>query len=164
MMADSKSSMHNAHALSMLQALRRLQQAADVHSKSLGRDGELTPLQLLILQVVALEGEITAGQLARHVVLSQSSLSSALARLDGQGLLTRRRDAEDRRKQWLSLNDAGRRALREGPELLPEHALERFAGLPEWEQHAILAGLLRAAELFETPEVAGAEAEEEKER
>ncbi len=160
MMADGKSSTRNAHALSMLQALRRLQQAADVHSKSLGRDGELTPLQLLILQVVALEGEITAGQLAGQVALSQSSLSGALARLESQRLLTRRRDPDDRRKQWLSLNDAGHEALRDGPELLPEHALERFAGLPEWEQHTILAGLLRAAELFETPATAGVEEEE----
>ncbi|MCP8464714.1 MarR family winged helix-turn-helix transcriptional regulator [Pseudomonas sp. ZM23] len=159
-MADSKSPTRNAHALSMLQALRRLQQAAEVHSKSLGRDGELTPLHLLILQVVELEGEITAGQLARHVALSQSSLSSALARLESRGLLSRRRDDDDRRKQWLSLEGEGQRALRNAPELLPEHALERFAGLPEWEQHAILAGLLRAAELFEAPEV-GAEPEEE---
>ncbi|QRY78926.1 winged helix-turn-helix transcriptional regulator [Pseudomonas sp. PDNC002] len=158
-MADSKTSMRNAHALSMLQALRRLQQAAEVHSKSLGRDGELTPLQLLILQVVALEGEITAGQLARHVALSQSSLSSALARLESKGLLTRRRDDDDRRKHWLRLEPDGHLALRHSPALLPEHALERFAGLPEWEQHAILAGLLRAAELFETPGT-GAEEEE----
>ncbi|RFQ34078.1 MarR family winged helix-turn-helix transcriptional regulator [Pseudomonas sp. MT3] len=158
-MADSKSSMRNAHALSMLQALRRLQQAADVHSKSLGRDGELTPLQLLILQVVELEGEITAGQLAGHVALSQSSLSSVLTRLESQRLLTRRRDSDDRRRHWLSLDAAGHEALRDGPELLPEHALERFAGLPEWEQHAILAGLLRAAELFETPDATGAEEE-----
>ena len=157
-MADSKTSMRNAHALSMLQALRRLQQAAEVHSKSLGRDGELTPLQLLILQVVELEGEITAGQLAQQVALSQSSISSALTRLESKGLLTRRRDDDDRRKQWLSLEEEGTHALRNGPTLLPEHALERFAGLPEWEQHAILAGLLRAAELFETP---GAGAEEE---
>ena len=129
-----------------------------MHSKSLGRDGELTPLQLLILQVVDLEGEITAGQLARQVALSQSSISSALTRLESKGLLSRRRDEDDRRKQWLSLAAAGQRALKYGPALLPEHALERFAGLPEWEQHAILAGLLRAAELFETP---GAGAEEE---
>ncbi|WP_448682309.1 MarR family winged helix-turn-helix transcriptional regulator [Pseudomonas nicosulfuronedens] len=157
-MAESKTSMRNAHALSMLQALRRLQQAAEVHSKSLGRDGELTPLQLLILQVVELEGEITAGQLARQVALSQSSISSALTRLESKGLLTRRRDDDDRRKQWLSLQAEGTYALHHGPTLLPEHALERFAGLPEWEQHAVLAGLLRAAELFETP---GAGTEEE---
>ena len=161
-MADSKTSMRNAHALSMLQALRRLQQAAEVHSKSLGRDGELTPLQLLILQVVELEGEITAGQLARHVALSQSSLSGALARLESKGLLTRRRDDDDRRKQWMSLEADGRKALKHSPALLPEHALERFAGLHEWEQHAILAGLLRAAELFETPG-SGIEEEEEEE-
>lgn len=160
-MAENKSSMRNAHALSMLQALRRLQQAAEVHSKSLGRDGELTPLHLLILQVVEWEGEITAGQLSRHVALSQSSLSSALARLESRGLLARRRDEEDRRKQWLRLEHAGERALRDAPELLPEHALERFAGLPEWEQHAILAGLLRAAELFEAPRAGGGEEEEE---
>ncbi|MCY1408587.1 putative HTH-type transcriptional regulator YusO [compost metagenome] len=148
---------NSAYALAIFQALRRLQQAGEVHSKRLGRYGGLTPLQLLILQVLEVEVEITASQLAKRVSLSQASLSGVLDRLESRGLMARRRDEQDRRKQWLLLEDAGREALQAAPSLLPEHAMARFAELAEWEQHSILAGLLRAADLFEVP---GAEEEE----
>ncbi|MOA52169.1 MarR family protein [compost metagenome] len=84
--------------------------------------------------------------------LSQASLSGVLDRLETRSLVMRRRDQQDRRKQWLLLTDAGGEALKAAPSLLPDHAMARFAELPEWEQHSILAGLLRAAELFEIPE------------
>ncbi|SDN37366.1 MarR family winged helix-turn-helix transcriptional regulator [Pseudomonas jinjuensis] len=144
---------NSAYALAIFQALRRLQQAGEVHSKRLGRYGGLTPLQLLILQVLEVEVEITASQLAKRVSLSQASLSGVLDRLESRGLMARRRDEQDRRKQWLLLEDAGREALQAAPSLLPEHAMARFAELAEWEQHSILAGLLRAADLFEVPGV-----------
>lgn len=144
--------MGDAYALSMFQALRRLQQGCEVHAKRLGRYGGLTPLQLLVLQVLLVEQEITASGLAKRVSLSQAALSGVLDRLESRGLLARRRDEKDRRKQWLLLEDAGRDALRTAPPLLPEYVMARFAELPEWERHAVLAGLLRAAELFEVPE------------
>jgi len=144
--------MDDAYRLSMFQALRRLQQGCEVHAKRLGRLGGLTPLQLLVLQVLQMEREITASGLAKQVSLSQAALSGVLDRLESRGLLARRRDEKDRRKQWLLLEDAGRDALRTAPPLLPEYVMARFAELPEWERHAVLAGLLRAAELFELPE------------
>ena len=103
--------MEDAYALSMFQALRRLQQGSEVHAKRLSRFGGLTPLQLLILQVMLVEREITASRLAKRVSLSQASLSGVLDRLESRGLLARRRDEQDRRKQWLLLEDAGRDAL-----------------------------------------------------
>lgn len=140
-----------AYELAIFQALRRLQQAAEVHAKHLSRYGGLTPLQQLILQVLAVQKELTASQLAGFVSLSPASLSGVLERMESRGLLSRRRDEQDRRKQWLQLEASGREALQAAPSLLPEHVLQRFAGLPEWECHAILAALLRAAELFGTP-------------
>lgn len=110
------------------------------------------PLQLLILHVLAVEGELTATQLAKLVSLSQASLSGVLDRLEGRGLLYRRRDEQDRRKSWLHLDPAGHEALAEAPPLLPEYVIERFAALPEWERHGLLAALLRAADLFGLPE------------
>ncbi|EYU01354.1 Transcriptional regulator, MarR family [Pseudomonas aeruginosa PA99] len=107
---------------------------------------------MLILHVLAVEGELTATQLAKLVSLSQASLSGVLDRLEGRGLLYRRRDEQDRRKSWLHLDPAGHEALAEAPPLLPEYVIERFAALPEWERHGLLAALLRAADLFGLPE------------
>lgn len=149
---ETKDPLGDSYALAVFQALRRLQQASEVHAKRLSRYGGLTPLQLLVLQVLALQPQLTASQLARLVSLSQAALSGVLDRLESRGLLSRRRDEQDRRKQWLVLDEAGRQALNAAPSLLPGHVLQRFAALPEWERHSLLAALLRAAELFDTPE------------
>lgn len=140
-----------AYQLSVFQALRRLQQAAEVHAKRLSRYGALTPLQQLILQVLDVRKELTASQLAGFVSLSPASLSGVLERLEARGLIGRRRDGQDRRKQWLHLQEAGLLALKQAPSLLPEHVQQRFDALPAWERHALLAALLRAADLFEAP-------------
>ena len=69
---------------------------------------------MLILHVLAVEGELTATQLAKLVSLSQASLSGVLDRLSKDAaLLYRRRDEQDQRKSWLHLDPAGHEALAE---------------------------------------------------
>ncbi|MGS8175082.1 MarR family winged helix-turn-helix transcriptional regulator [Pseudomonas aeruginosa] len=116
-MVESNKTAADTYSLAIFRAIRRLQQAAEIHSKRLSRYGGLTPLQLLILHVLAVEGELTATQLAKLVSLSQASLSGVLDRLEGRGLLYRRRDEQDRRKSWLHLDPAGHEALAEAPPL-----------------------------------------------
>ena len=131
----------------LFRALRRLQQAGEVHAKRLSRYGGLTPMQLLILQVLAAEPKLTASTLSRRVSLSAATLSGMLDRLEEQGLLGRERDPADRRRQWLSLSDTGLQLLQQAPPLLPPTFRLTFAALPEWQQHALTAALLQAAEL-----------------
>lgn len=133
--------------LPLFQALRRLQQAGEVHAKRLGRFGGLTPMQLLILQVLAGEKRLTASDLSGRVSLTAATLSGMLDRLEERGLLQRQRDDQDRRRQWLLLSEQGRTLLQQAPSLLPPEFVERFAGLDEWERHSLTAALLRAAQL-----------------
>jgi DNA-binding MarR family transcriptional regulator len=141
-----------AFELPLFQALRRLQQAGEVHAKRLSRFGGLTPMQLLILQVLAGETRLTASALSGRVSLTAATLSGMLDRLEERGLLQRQRDDQDRRKQWLLLSEPGRVLLQQAPSLLPPAFVERFAGLPEWERHSLTAALLRAAQLCEERE------------
>ncbi|MDP3847797.1 MAG: MarR family winged helix-turn-helix transcriptional regulator [Pseudomonas sp.] len=131
----------------LFSALRRLQQAGEVHAKRLARFGGLTPIQLLILRVLANESQLTASALSRRVSLSAATLSGLLERMEEAGLLMRQRDDQDRRRQWLLLSDAGRNLLAQAPPLLPPTLRAAFASLPEWEQHSLTAALLRTAEL-----------------
>lgn len=137
----------SAFELPLFQAMRRLQQAGEVHAKRVARYGGLTPMQLLILEVLASETRLTASALSGRVSLTAATLSGLLDRLEERGLLQRQRDDQDRRRQWLVLSDAGRKLLEEAPSLLPPRFRTRFAELAEWEQHALTAALLRAAEL-----------------
>jgi DNA-binding MarR family transcriptional regulator len=150
-MTETNDHVNRSLELSIYQALRRLQQSSEVHAKRLSRYGGLTPIQLLILQILAVERRLTASELAGLVSLSQASLSGVLDRLVARGMISRERDERDRRKQWLNLAEAGRAAIEEAPALLPERGLERFLALPDWERHSLLAALLRAADLFSEP-------------
>ncbi|MCQ4304313.1 MarR family transcriptional regulator [Stutzerimonas frequens] len=136
-----------AFEMPLFQAMRRLQQDAEVHAKRLARFGGLSPVQLMILQVLASEGQMTASALSRRVSLTAATLSGQLDRLEERGLLQRQRDDQDRRRQWLLLSDSGRELLEDAPALLPPEFRARFAALPQWERHALTAALLRAAEL-----------------
>ncbi len=136
-----------AFELPLFQSLRRLQQAGEVHAKRLARFGGLTPMQLMILQVLAGETRLTASDLSGRVSLTAATLSGMLDRLEERGLLQRQRDDRDRRRQWLLLSEAGRELVRQAPSLLPPEFRQRFAALPDWERHSLTAALLRAAML-----------------
>ncbi|WP_439888854.1 MarR family winged helix-turn-helix transcriptional regulator [Pseudomonas sp. MBLB4123] len=136
-----------AFELPIFQSLRRLQQAGEVHAKRLARFGGLTPMQLMILQVLAGEERLTASDLSGRVSLTAATLSGMLDRLEERELLHRRRDDQDRRRQWLLLSDAGRELVQQAPSLLPPGFRQRFAALADWERHSLTAALLRAAEL-----------------
>lgn len=131
----------------LFRAMRRLQQAGEVHAKRLGRFGGLTPMQLMILRVLESEGRLTASALSGRVSLSAATLSGMLERLEERGLLQRQRDDQDRRRQWLSASEVGRSLLAEAPPLLPPALRSAFADLPEWERHSLTAALLRVAEM-----------------
>lgn len=133
--------------LPIFQSLRRLQQAGEVHAKRLARFGGLTPMQLMILQVLAGEERLTASDLSGRVSLTAATLSGMLDRLVERGLLQRQRDDQDRRRQWLLLSAAGRELVQQAPTLLPPEFRQRFAALKDWERHNLTAALLRAAEL-----------------
>uniref|UniRef100_A4XWJ3 Transcriptional regulator, MarR family n=2 Tax=Ectopseudomonas TaxID=3236654 RepID=A4XWJ3_ECTM1 len=136
-----------AFEMPLFQALRRLQQAGEVHAKRLARFGGLTPMQLMVLQVLASEARLTASVLSNRVSLTAATLSGLLDRLEERGLLQRQRDDEDRRRQWLLISDAGRELIQQAPSLMPPEFNRGFAALADWERHSLTAALLRAAEL-----------------
>lgn len=133
-------------SLPIFLAMRRLQQAGEVHAKRLSRFGGLTPMQMLLLHGLG-QGRMTASALSRRVSLSAATLSGMLDRLEERGYLRRERDEQDKRRQWLVLTEQGQSLLGQAPPLLPPAFREAFEALPEWERHALAAALLRAAEL-----------------
>ena len=136
-----------AFEMPIFKALRRLQQAGEVHAKRLSRFGGLTPMQLMILQVLAGEARLTASDLSGRVSLTAATLSGMIDRLEERNLLHRQRDDQDRRRQWLLISDAGRELLKQAPSLLPPEFNKHFAELAEWERYQLTATLIRAAEL-----------------
>lgn len=132
----------------VLISLRKIIRAIDLHSKRLERESGLTGPQLLIMQLIANAGEVTAGVIAREVSLSQATVTSIIDRLERKGLLVRERNTEDKRKVMVSLTTAGNTALEKAPALMQESFIQRFDKLEEWEQSLLLSSLQRLGEMM----------------
>jgi DNA-binding MarR family transcriptional regulator len=79
---------------------RNLQDAIAEHGILIG--------QYHFLRVLWEKDEITQRELANAVGMKESTTFTALAGMEKQGLLTRKRDSDDRRKMTVKLTDKGR--------------------------------------------------------
>ena len=133
---------------SVMVALRKINQAIDKNSKKLIKRIGLTGPQLVILQEMSNLGEVTAGEIARAVSLSQATVTGILERLEKRGLLVRQRSEYDKRRVIVGITETGRQVLRNAPPLMPEAFVERFSSFQEWEQTMILSSLQRLVSIM----------------
>jgi DNA-binding MarR family transcriptional regulator len=79
--------------------------------------------------------------LARHLGIGRSTLSAALARLEGLGLIETERDPADARRKCVRLSDAGRAAVSESSVLDAERVAALLASMPAEERRRAVDGL-----------------------
>jgi DNA-binding MarR family transcriptional regulator len=138
------------------QAAERLVRTAPLVSRWIERvlaahDPPLTVAQYLALQAVA-QGEVVGAELARRAAVSPAAISQLLAALEGAGLVTRDRHADDRRRQPIALTEQGRRALGSAQSALRERLAGLLADMPPPEAAALACLLERLeASLSGTP-------------
>ena len=129
--------------------LRKIIRAIDMGSKQLIKRVGLTGPQLILLHEIAQSSEITAGEIAQAVSLSQATVTGILERLEKRGLLARKRSEQDKRRIMVSITEAGRQILRTAPPLMQEAFVDKFSSLQEWEQMMILSALQRLVALMD---------------
>lgn len=132
----------------VLIALRKIIRATDLYSRRLSKEAGLTAPQLLIMQAIAEAGELTMGDIAGEVSLSQATVTTILDRLEKRDLLRRERGSTDKRRVYARLTEAGRQLLARAPTPLQEEFMEQFEQLHEWEQSLILSSLQRVATMM----------------
>lgn len=149
-------SVNRAASESVMIAIRKIIQAIDLNSKKLFKQVGLTGPQLVILQSISSCEEMTAGEIAREVSLSQSTVTGILDRLQKRQLISRRRSDGDKRRIMVRITDEGKRILEEAPPLMQETFVERFSNLQEWEQSMILSALQRMVSLMDAKAIEAA--------
>ena len=96
---------------SLIHLLKRVEQlAADIHAARVGRDA-LTQRQFALLSCLSENEGASQAELVRRTGIDRSTLADLAARLEGKGLLRRRRCRHDRRANQLFLTTRGRQAL-----------------------------------------------------
>lgn len=138
---------------SALIAIRRIVRAAEFAARDLSKVAGLTPSQMVVLQLIGRDGELTAGALAEAARLSQATVTALLDRLEDKELILRRRSPQDRRRVVVALTDAGRRTLITTPDVLQNRFASRFEELESWEQAAMVAALERVAALLDADRI-----------
>ncbi len=137
----------------VLVALRRVIRATDLHSKHLAKTTGLTTPQILLLQTIRDKGEVTIGEIANKMSLSQATVTSILDRLEKRDLVYRKRSKEDKRKVHAYLTEQAKDTLKEAPIPLQEHFTRQFCELQEWEQSMIISSLQRVAQMMNAQDI-----------
>lgn len=133
----------------VLIALRKIIQSIALNSKSLIKRVGLTGPQLMILQEVAHAGEVSVGEVAKAISLSQGTVTGILERLEKRELVARRRSDTDRRRVMVHVTPSGKSLLKTAPPLMQEAFVERFNSLQDWEQTMILCSLQRLVAIMD---------------
>jgi DNA-binding MarR family transcriptional regulator len=125
--------------LGVLRAYPQIYLACHVEHRTRERSASgLTSREAGFLAHIEEPGGTSPAALARHLGIGRSTLSAALARLEGLGLVENERDPQDARRKRVRLTEAGRRAVADDSVLDAERVAALLAAMaPEDRRHAV---------------------------
>ncbi len=139
-----------------LVAIRRIMRAAEQSSRTLSRQAGMTASQVVVLRIIAGEGDISPSGIAQKARITQATVTALLDRLQKRGLVSRTQGAADRRRVVVTLTEVGRKLLDETPDALQTRFADRFNELKDWQQASINAALEQVAELLDAEKIEAA--------
>lgn len=137
----------------VLVALRRVIRATDLHSKHLAKTTGLTAPQILLLQTIRDKGEVTIGEIANEMSLSQATVTTIIDRLEKRNLVFRERSKEDKRKVHAYLTEEANETLKSAPIPLQDQFARQYSDLQDWEQTMIISSLQRVAQMMDAQHI-----------
>lgn len=140
-------------SVEVLETLRKIIRAIDIHSRKLSKEFGLTGPQLVVIKEIASRGTVSIGQVARGVSLSQATVTSILDRLEHRDFVQRVRSSEDRRRVLVHITEKAQEVLNSNPNFLQDEFLRRFNSLAEWEQSLILSSIQRIAAMMDATDL-----------
>jgi MarR family transcriptional regulator, organic hydroperoxide resistance regulator len=143
-------------SLEFLQVLWRTSHALERRSRRMEKAIGLTAPQRLVVRFLGRFPGVTAGQLARALHVDPGTLSASLRRLEGRGLVERRRDPADTRRVTLGLTREGRALDVPGPGTVEAAADALLAHASARDLAATVRVLDRFAELLLADDAAAA--------
>ncbi len=140
----------------VLIALRKIIQAIDLNSKRLVKQVGLTGPQLVILNYISSAKEMSVGDVARNVSLSQGTVTGILERMEKRELVIRKRSSHDKRRVMVNITESGKELLAKAPPVMQESFLKKFSKIESWEQAMILSALQRLVSMMDAKKISAA--------
>ncbi len=120
--------------------------ALQARIKPMGLSTGVFPVMLHLWQ----QDGLTQRDLVTRVDVEQATMANTLARMERDGLITRRPDLQDGRVRRIWLTDRGRGLQRDATVAAAEENENVLAGLPTDERDQLIALLRKAIKLNET--------------
>ncbi len=152
-MPKSEDKNPDTYDVRILQALRRVMRATDMHSRKLASEYQVTTPQLVALHYLREHGPMTLRMLADGVHLSSSTLVGIVDRLETKGLVQRERGHRDRRQVFIVLTGKGNTFLKKAPSPLQSKLADALGRIPEDEQSAMAEALEHIVDLMEASDI-----------
>jgi len=137
----------------VLVELRKIINATQQSAKQLARETALTTSQLVVMELLKSQGELTPRAIAQSMNLTQATVTSLVDRLQARGYVARQRGERDRRQVHVTLTREGEAQLADAPESLQQRFVRDFRRLEPWERSSILAALQRVAHLLDAASI-----------
>ncbi len=123
--------------------------AASDFDEGLAKKLKLSRTDMRCLDLIGRLGPMTAGHLAEESGLTTGAVTFILDRLEEAGMVTRRRDTEDRRRVWVEIVPAARQRL-EGLQQPVAEEMRQVAQRFKADELAIVRDFMRQAkEVFQ---------------
>ena len=119
-----------SEAAAIVVGLRRVVRALELFSQEVRRNFGLTAPQLWALKTLARHGPQTTGDLARVLLVHQSSTSLLIQRLERRGAVRRVRQRDDRRFVRVELTERGAALAAAAPEAAQGRLLHGLESMP----------------------------------
>lgn len=142
-----------SYDLRILQSLRRIIRAVEIHSRKLAQSYRITGPQLGCLLAIRESGPVTTTRLAHQVYLSPSTVVGIIDRLEEKGLVARQRSRADRRQVRIAITVEGEKLAASAPSLLQDTLADALKKLPEPEQVSITLSLEKVVDLMEARQI-----------
>ena len=136
-----------------LVALRQILRATELNSRVLAKQSGLNPSQLILMNLIEKRGQISPGEAAKVMSISQGTVTVLSEKLAIKGFLTRTKSEQDKRKFILSLTDQGIAAINSAPDMLQERFILAFDKMESWEQSYLVGALERVALMLDADEI-----------
>lgn len=134
--------------LLILQAIRKIIRAINQNSRKLRNNLNITMPQLICLNAINENENLTLVKLSSTINLSPSTVVGILDRLEKKLLIVRSRNIIDRRQIGITLSPAGKEIVKDTPLSLQDKFLEKLTELKITEQETILKSLNQIVEML----------------
>ena len=102
---------------------------------------------LAILNILALDGPLSASELARRLSLTRPQITQFIDRLENKGAVSRKSDAQDRRRVPVEITDKGSTILAGYRRSVRNHIAEKLKKLEPGQAEALSRALAQVIEI-----------------